>query len=202
MLNKLLAAACATLLAVSAQAAVVTFDDVPSNFAVSFPADGFIWTTSASGWGMFGPGSGACCSVNYNGTQSFFADGDRAGNAQTTMTAIGGGTFSIGALDAGIYWTGLGADTLVVTGQLAGGGSVSQTLNIGESWQHFVLSGFSDVTSVTFSDGTSGGFGSAPGFGIDNIDLSPTTAVPEASSLALVLAGLAMVGTAARRRRG
>lgn len=200
MLNKFIAGACAALLAVSAQAAVVTFDDVGTNFSSPITADGFVWTAQSSGWGVFGPGSGACCSVNYNGTQSYFADGDASVNGKVTMTAVGGGAFSVSALDAGIYWIGLGADTLVITGQLAGGGTVSQTLTIGESWQHYVLSGFDGVTSIVFQDGTSGAFGTVPGFGIDNLDLSPS-AVPEASNLALMAAGLALLGAAAKRRK-
>ncbi len=67
------------------------------------------------------PQDGACsgrhrvpaANVDYNGTTSMFADGDRTGNASILMTQVGGGTFSVSALDASVYWIGASGQILL-----------------------------------------------------------------------------------------
>jgi hypothetical protein len=121
------------------------------------------------------------------------------------LTAEGGAAFDLLQLAAGDLETGYPTDAqqLVVLGNLAGGGTVSQTLDLTDTWATFTLSGFDDVTSVDFSAGLNGivlqGIPAYPDVGIDNI----TTGVPEPFSLAVF--GTAMLGFAAaraRRRRG
>lgn len=192
---------CSTLMlgvltSIGAHAAVIDFDAHPTDFATPIFDSGFRFDFSASGWGVFGPGSGACCNVNYNGTPAMFADGDRSGNAHVIMTDNAGGTFSVSSLDAAAYWIGASGSVELV-GAIHGGGTVSTTLATGGTWTHYALSGFSNLDSLTFRDTQSGGFLSAPGFGIDNINTSP---VPEPETYALMIAGLALVGLATRRR--
>lgn len=186
-----------TLTAIGSQAAVIDFDAHPNDFGTPIFDSGFTFDFVAAGWGVFGPGSGACCNVNYNGTTSMFADGNRDGNAYFVMTPTAGGTFSISSLDAAVYWVGA-SGSIEITGYLHGGGTVSTTLGVGTTWGTFALSGFNNLDSVMFRDTTSGAFLVAPGMGIDNIN---TTPVPEPETYVLMLAGLAMVGLASRRAR-
>src|ERR1017187_5716114 len=96
----LLLAIVSVLLVMPAHAAtVIAFDSHPSDFGTPIFDSGFQFDFNSSGWGVFGPGSGACCNVDYNGTPAMFADGDRSGNASILMTQVGGGTFSVSALD-------------------------------------------------------------------------------------------------------
>ena len=195
--HALTALAFGSLTALGAQAAVIDFDAHPDDFGTPIFDSGFRFDFDSAGWGVFGPGSSACCSVNYNGTTSMFADGDRSGNAEVVMAVDGGGTFSVSSLDAAVYWIGAPAGSIELIGAIHGGGSVSTTLATGGTWVHYALSGFDNLDSLTIRDTTSGGFLVAPGFGIDNIN---TTPVPEPETYALMLAGLAAVGLAARRR--
>ena len=117
------------------------------------------------------------------------------------LTADGGGAFDLVQLAAGDLETGYPTDAqqLVVLGNLAGGGTVSQTLDLTDTWATFTLSGFDDVTSVDFSAGLNGtvlgGIPAYPDVGMDNI----TTDVPEPFSLAVF--GTALLGFAAARAR-
>ena len=191
----------AAVLCVPGQAGtVITFDAHPTDYANPIFDSGFQFDFNSSGWGVFGPGSGACCNVNYNGTPAMFADGDRSGNASIVMTVIGGGTFDVSGFDASVYLTGAIGQILVV-GQLSGGGTVSTTLNVDSTWASFVITGFNDLASLTFSDTTSGDFLTAPGLGIDNINTSPATGTPEPASYGLLCAGLIALAALARRRR-
>ena len=194
---KLLVAFTLLLLAVSAQAGtIITFDSHPTDFGTPIFDSGFQFDFNASGWGVFGPGSGACCNIDYNGTPAMFADGDRNGNATILMTQVGGGTFDVSALDAAVYWVGA-SGSILLTGQISGGGTVTQTLSVGTPWTSFSLSGFHNLTSLTFQDTTSGAFLTAPGMGIDNINTNP--AVPEPGSL--LLFGSGVMGLAGLLRR-
>ncbi|MBX3616948.1 FxDxF family PEP-CTERM protein [Nitrosomonas sp.] len=195
-------AACGLILGISqiSQAAVIDFNSHSPALDGSNPIfdSGFRFDFNASGWGVFGPGSGACCNVNYNGTTSLFADGDKHGkNASSLMTPTTGGTFSIFSLDASVYWTGA-TGTLDIIGNLFGGGTVTTSLSISSTWQNFLLPGtFTNLVSVEFRDSQSGSFLSAPGFGVDNINITP---VPEPETYAMLLAGLGLLSLMVRRR--
>lgn len=181
-----------------AQAQIITFDAHGPDFGRPILDSGFTFDPVAAGWGVFGPGSGACCNINYDGTAALYADGDRDGHAYLVMTPTAGGTFNVSALDAATYWNGA-TGTVNLYGALHGGGSVSIDLNITDSFQHFSLSGFTNLDSLTFSDSQSGAFLTAPGFGVDNINLG--AAVPEPAAWALMITGFGLAGVALRRRR-
>lgn len=190
----------AAVLCVPGRAAIIDFNAHATDFGSPIVDSGFQFDFNSAGWGVFGPGSGACCNVNYNGTPALFADGDRSGNASVVMTKIGGGAFGVSALDASVYWTGA-TGQIDMVGQLSGGGTVSTTLSVSSTWASFGFGTFNGLVSLTFSDTTSGAFLTAPGLGIDNINTAPGTATPEPASCALLSAGLIALGALARRRR-
>src|SRR3989442_10521285 len=67
------------LLFMRAQAAIITFDAHPTDFGNPIVDSGFQFAFTAGGFGVFDPGSSACCNINYNGTPALFADGDPSG---------------------------------------------------------------------------------------------------------------------------
>lgn len=193
------ALALGTVTSIGAQAAIIDFDSHPTDGETSILESGFRFDFMAAGWGIFGPGSGACCNINYNGTPSLFADGDRDGlTAQVVMSVDGGGTFSVSSLDAAVYWIGAPAGSIELIGALHGGGTVTTTLATDGKWTQHMLTGFDNLDSLTVRDTTSGIFLAAPGFGIDNINTAP---VPEPESYALMIAGLAALGLVRRYRK-
>ena len=183
---------------VPAQAGIITFDAHPADFGDPIVDSGFTFSFNSSGWGVFGPGSAGCCNVNYNGTPALIADGDRTGPASVVMTQVGGGTFSVSALSASVYWTGASGQINLI-GAISGGGTVTATLSVNSTWASFALPSFNNLMSLTFQDTSSGAFLTAPGLGIDNINTG--TAVPEPGSWALLTAGLVVLGKFARLRR-
>jgi hypothetical protein len=98
--------------------------------------------------------------------------------------------------DAAVYWIGASGQILL-TGQISGGGTVTTILTVGTPWSSFNLSGFDNLASLTFQDTTSGGFLVAPGMGIENINLGPST--PEPGTL--VMFGSGILGLAGLLRR-
>ena len=197
-LKSLALAVSLALSAAAAQASIIDFNTHPFDGGNPILESGFTFNFNAAGWGVFS--SGACCNLNYNGTAALYADGDRSGsNASSVMSLTGGGTFSVSAFDAASYWNGA-TGTLNVIGNIFGGGTVSASFGVNSTFQSFSLTGFNNLVSLQFQDSASGGFLSAPGFGVDNINLDPS-AVPEPETYAMMLAGLGLLGFVARRRK-
>jgi len=195
-------AALALALAVTAtagQAAVIDFNAHAVDYGTPIFDSGFTFNVSASGWGVFKASDGPCCNVNDNGTRALFASGNSSGPANIVMTQTGGGTFSLFGLDSAVYQVGAAPGTVTLTGNVFGGGVVSTVLNIDGSWDHYALSGFTNLTNLTFA-ADSGSFLTV-GFGIDNLDLTGAPAVPEASTWAMMIIGFGMAGAALRRRQ-
>ena len=135
-------------------------------------------------------------------------------SASLTMTKAGGGLFGLSGFDgAGAFNFGDGSSSIPnqidVTGVLAGGGTVYQSFLIDKSTggngslnftSYAFSSGFNNLVSVRFSSSGSD-FPQFNGFSVDNINATAVTAVPEAETYAMLLAGLGMMGLIARRRK-
>lgn len=181
-----------------AEAGIIDFNAHPTDFSDPTTDSGFTFTFNASGWGVFGPTSGACCNVNYDGTTALYADGNGSGNAQVVMSPTAGGGFTVSAFDAATYWMGA-TGTLDVQGIINGGGTVNDSFNLTSTFQSFVLpSTFTNLKSLVFEDLQSGDALSAPGFGIDNINQS-VGSTPLPATWTMLIAGFIGLGFLAFR---
>lgn len=204
------------LTAGAANAVVITFDSVPSN------GNTFVEETPISTQGfLFGSAhyhlvdDPSISGLADNGSAVYIAeegpksDGTEFG-LDITMSMASGGAFTLnGFSGAELFIDPLepfsNADVIMVSGVLAGGGTVSNFFlldgiidGIGgqPDFQSFLLDAtFTDLISVTFS----GLSNTAPGGGLalDNFDV--TTGVPEPATLAIL--GLGLVGLGFMRRR-
>ena len=191
----------AVLFGSMAQATVVDFESVQGlEGTTSISADGFEWDFVAGGWAIGDLTQGFYPDGVLNGTNILMASGDRNGEtANVVMTKTGGGTFDIASLWAASSNTGL-ANSVTIVGDLFGGGSVSTTIAVGGMFSEYLLSGFTNLVSVTFTSVNSGAYNTA-GFALDDISLTSTPAVPLPGSLPLLVVaagGLAMM----RRPKG
>jgi len=202
----------ASVLVVPARAAAstITFDDVAAGncggYLTGTVSGGFLF--SSQHHHVCNSVSGA--SITNNGTNHLAHDF----NTGVTMSAVGGAAFSLTAFDLSeLFVLANFAPYLEVSGSLSGGGSVT-TPRIAldgvrdgpggvPDFQQVLLSGFSNVTSVTFI-GYSAAFGGAPvsNFSLDNLVVGEATAVPDAGSAAIMLLGAMSVLGVARRKRG
>lgn len=124
--------------------------------------------------------------------------GDTNSRANIDLVPLNGQVVMLSSFQLGAYPQTTRATTLVVTDLLSGATLFSYVGPVGNA----------AVSATAFSPGVSSANGlridwrdSAYNVGIDNISFS-VTAVPEPATMALLLGGLAVVGAAARRRRG
>jgi hypothetical protein len=177
MMSKLLASASLMVLATSASATTLTFNSQGNSGYEGFSTyteSGYTFTlvTPNAGFPHVGDGSGTAGTLNWHN------NGDNGIGTYMLLTKVGGGAFNIESFDY------LALDFLTVSS-----GAFNQTY-IGSGVATLNLNG---VTSVMF---TTGGNGS----GIDNVNVM-AAAVPEPESIALMLAGLGVVGALRLRKR-
>lgn len=198
--------ASAALLPAAAAAQVISFGAGPSQFLAaptSFVESGFTidYTPGGGGFAIIAnpPACSPACASN--GTNAFYS-------FNTGSLAISGGGpagFALSSLDAAQTFTTVNrALDFIVTGSLVLGGTVSAQFTTapggGDVFQTFLLPGtFTGLSSVTIA-------GATPypriEFAVDNIVLNGgVSAVPEPSTLVLLVGGLGVLGAAARRRR-
>ncbi|HMI20647.1 MAG TPA: PEPxxWA-CTERM sorting domain-containing protein [Sphingomonas sp.] len=191
-MNKLLCACAAAALTIGAAsgaaAQVVNFEDNPAqNPNQTVVSDGYAFSQDN------------CCQYSWahgqnsdNGTTYLiYSEGP------TVMTKIGGGTFDVSNLDAGLsFYADTNGFSLNLTGTRADSSTVTASLTLDFFFQTYTLSGFNNLVSLSFSNDPEGYIA------LDNINGSGgTSPAPEPASWALMLGGFGMVGGALRSRR-
>lgn len=173
-----------------AAASTISFEDLSSPLAVTGSAltsSGYQFTTT-KGHGVFdASGFGAS-----NGTH--FLVYLSSGIGTESFSAVSGAAFNVSSLDLG-GWHNFGPTPLSIQikGYRANGTSVTNTVSVTYGvFASYALTGFTNVTSVRL-----GSFAGAY-LAVDNINVSP---VPEPESLAMLLAGLGVLGWQLRRRQ-
>jgi hypothetical protein len=186
--NHLIALTAFAAATTSARATTVDFQVEESCYeAICTNVQGYNFSFNAGGWAVTNDHNSY---FNPNPSGGFLgARGSLA--AQVTMTRFDGGTFDLASLDAATHHANfLGGASLVLTGSLVGGETVTQTLLISKDWNNYVLSGFQNLTQLVFE---------APltdvGFEIDNL-----RSVPEPGTLSLVGLAAAAIAVTCRRR--
>ena len=188
-MRKVVLAVLLVLMASAAQADVITFNGVGpgvGSHPVSSPYTELNYSISAPN-GLYYLGT---ADPRYAGDNNLF-------NTNywdtTTLTTIDGNLFAIHSIDlAQMYYYGLlpPIEPTTFTGTLAGGATVTQTFNVGNSsFQTYLFgAGFSGLTSISWTATTE-----TPQFA--NIHVST---IPEPSTALLL--GLGLVGMASRGR--
>ncbi len=185
--------------AVQAGATTVTFNELTTpglQTYASLDSGGLHFTNSN--------GSSGALLVWGTSDVSFNADPGRAtlsnnyGGTTTTVTKVGGGTFSLGSIDlADVYNNAFGGDVLFSF--TTGTGTTTQVVSLDNlvGLQTFVFN-IGGLTSFSYLPQTTQG----PWIQVDNVvfDTFVTGAVPEPESWAMMIAGLGLVGAVMRRR--
>lgn len=164
-------------------------DDAVVEVGNVYTEDGFTLTNLTSGFGFSTYGT---VNAFFSGSTALMNDNDAG---LTALTRADGGAFTLSSIDLSTMYPGLTEDGVDVTftGVKADLSTVSQTFHVvdGAAATFSFLSGFSNLVSLSWTN-------DAMYHQFDNISVA---AVPEPESVALMLAGLGMVGMMVRRRR-
>jgi len=195
-------------LAGTAQAAVITFDDIPNT------VNAIQTSVSSTGYDFSGLHFHIIDSVDprlVRNTSTSYLAAEASGNLgrPVTMTKTGGGTFNLNRVDIAELW--LPGDPLndffevLITANQFGGGLFSMAVALDgirdgtggvADFQLVNFGGWTNLTDVTFTGRNGAGF--FGDYSIDNIEVD-AAAVPEPASLTLLAMG--SLGLAAIRRR-
>lgn len=170
-------------------ASTVSFEDLSSPLAATasnLVSTGYRFTTTDL-HGIFDAGDFGAS----NGTH--FLVYRSSGTGTESFAAVSGSAFNVSSIDLG-GWHNFGPNPLSIeiTGFRTSGVNVTNTVSVAPgAFASYSLTGFTNVNSVRL-----GSFSGAY-VAVDNINVSP---VPEPETLAMLLAGLGLVGWVARRR--
>lgn len=188
---------------------VLNFNDVPPGTLTVFNpyvSQGFILTSTSGGFVFNSPDTGNG-SPQTPGNNPFYAGSNGLAAfapATITLSQVNGDPFTLLSIDLARNFAFDPPPTVTFTGTLAGGGTISETFTVSTSsppllFQTFQFTGFTNVTSVSWDQGSSGVHQFA------NIHIAGAV-VPEPAAMGLLALGLplAIVGnrlvTRARRR--
>jgi hypothetical protein len=199
----------------NAQATTITFEDQGFVPTPPFNAEARNGDFTSGGF-LFHPDSNLYQLANNsalvdNGSTYLVTQGDPLGpikTSQTTFSQIGSASFALTSFDFAEWQLAATAHTITVTGNQAGGGTVSTALNLdlifdgpgGQPDFQTVAFGpqWGNLVSVILA-GSGATFGNLNYFAIDNVVVGPAASVPEPGTLSLL--GLGSVYLIRRRRR-
>lgn len=140
-----------------------------------------------------------CADAPHYGGDAIFMD---APGTSGQLTKIGEGTFTANSIDlAHVYFGSFGTQSFTFTGNLFGGGSVSETFTIAAqagtpAFTTFAFDPtFTNLTSLDLAQQD------ANYYQFTNVQLDAITATPEPASFALLATGLIGVAAVRRKRR-
>jgi hypothetical protein len=191
---------------------VLTVRSAQAQFVMTFDGNSCSGTASTDGTSaytesgfelLFGGSSGYAywCSgsAGYAGSNSIF---NNTPGGLTTLSRVGGGTFALSSIDLATILAGEGGGSVLFTGDLLGGGTITAT----EGWSgstgspalqtDLFGSGWTNLVDVTFSQADNEPFYQFDNVVLNNVALSVT---PEPATVTLLAIGL--VGVAGVRKR-
>ncbi len=164
----------------TANASLVTFDDVSFNTPTPFVTGGFLFSGSNSFSFVFETSGGS----SDNGTQALIIGGF---DSTVTITKEGGGLFSVDSFDAGLSWY----TQLSIFDVRVG----NETITLGEGYKTYLFPNLINISFLTIGPAPIDGY-----IAIDNISLSEPSTVPEPGALLLLILGLVGLGLTWQRK--